>query len=182
MPKPNLKNYQKQDTTIFVSPGDYRSGRGGGVQGGPPDTWVDKHALGDIPKDFPQSGQAGDPSAAPSVTMSQIQQQHMTDDDIEYWSKASFDPPWVVNGEDMGQGTHHIRENSMLRKFIRKFIIENVIDEDELEDEGDKTEEVSTLGGGAIRGYTTPLGTGGNREKDRLKKAARWFGGGKIKE
>lgn len=144
----------------FVSPGDYRSGRGGGVQGGPANTWIDKHALGDLPKQTPRTGQSGDPSASFSVTASQIMQQGYADDEIEYWEDATFDPPYLVNGDDddMGQGHHHVRE-SMIRAFVRE-VIEDMM-------------EVSALGGGAIRGYTTPI-------EDDEEVAEKSFGGGKY--
>lgn len=180
-----VKDFILQRTATFVSPGDYRSGRGIAVPGGPPETWYDKHTLGNVPRDFPSSGQSGDPSSAPSVTMSQIQQQHMTDEDIEYWEDAAFDPPYIVNGNesDMGQYSHHVREVKMnnLRKLIRK-IVESAMTELEIEEDGEKTDEVSTLGGGAIAGYTTPLGTGGNQDDDRIEKMAKSFGGGKMKK
>lgn len=161
MPKP--KPVQRP---AFVSPGDYRSGRGGGVQGGPPETWYDRDALGDPPRATPQSGQTGDPSAAPSVTMSQIQQQGFADDEIEYWEDAAFDPPYLVHGDDMGQGHHHVRE-SALRAFVRE-VLEDMF-------------EVSSLGGGAIRGYTTPMGTGGNDDtEERLDVSEKSFGGGEY--
>jgi hypothetical protein len=161
----------------FVSPGDYRSGRGGGVQGNPSDKWYDKKALGDLPKPTPRSGQAGEPSASFSVTASQIQQQGYADDEIEYWKDATFDPPYLVHGEDdtMGQGYHHVRE-STLRAYVRSVIEEMLLGEYELESEDSDVDEISAVGGGAggsIRGYTEPVGG----KKDVAEKS---FGGGEY--
>lgn len=164
----------------FVSPGDYRSGRGGGVQGGPADKWYDKHTLGDPPRETPRTGQTGSPSASFSTTASQIQQQGYAEDEIEYWKDASFDPPYVFRSDTMGQGKHGVRESD-LRRLIRAKIMEALLGEYEDED-GDDVEEASSIGGGAIRGYTTPLGTGGNDDqKERLRVSEKSFGGGKMK-
>lgn len=158
----------------FVSPGDYRSGRGGGVQGGP--IWNDKDALGDLPKPTPRTGQSGDPSAAFSVTASQLQQQGYAEDEIEYWKEASFDPPYLVHGDDMGQGKHHVREN-LLYRVLRRLVREcggDILGEYEEEEDASDVEEISSLGGGAIRGH---MG-GDEDERDRVSEKS--FGGGKI--
>jgi hypothetical protein len=96
----------------------------------------------------------------------------MGDDDIEYWQGdpddpedlgSSFDPPYLLNRDAYGS----LKTASMsgpgattyesLRRTVR-LMIESIIDEDEDEKDGDDTCEISSIGGGSIRGYTGPLG------------------------
>lgn len=117
-------------------------------------------------------------------------QRHMTDDDIDYWmgdpedpedEGATFEPPYVLNRDSYGNLKHSPmkgagRTESTIRQYVR-LMIESIIDEDEDEQDGDETCEVSTLGGGAIRGYTGPLGAKKRAKKqDDVNKKS--FGGG----
>jgi len=166
----------------FTWAGDYRSGRGVAVPG-PLDKWIDKDSLGDLPQQTPRTGQTGSPSSSFSVTASQLMQQGYADDEIEYWADAAFDPPYDLEGDDaMGQDRFYVRE-VMLRKYIRQVLESIIIGEyEEEEEDEEEVEEASSLGGGSIRGYITPLGTGGNDDQDeRLDVAEKSFGGGKIK-
>ena len=83
--------------------------------------------------------------------------------------------------------------NSLLREYIRQALIhmfeskEKLLEPDEKND--DRQDEMSTLGAMAIRGVTTPLGTGPTypAKKKKVKKKKKdvtcdSFGGGKYKD
>ena len=118
-------------------------------------------------------------------------QKTMGDEDIEYWQGdpddpddlgASFDPPYLLNRDTYG----NLKTASMsgpgattyetLRRAIR-VMIESIIDEDEDEKDGDDACEISSIGGGSIRGYTGPLGQK-KRDKKQEKVNKKSFGGG----
>lgn len=165
--------FLREDTTD-------RTGRGTGAPAFSPP----RNQQGLPPNKWPQHGQQGQPSSAASVTASQLQQKTMTQDDIDYWQGdpddpedvgASFAPPYLLNRDAYGNmKTATTRE--ALRHTIR-LMIESILDEDELEEDGEETSEVSSIGGGSIRGYTGPVGAK-ERDKDQDDVNEKSFGGG----
>lgn len=202
------------------------SGRGTGAPAYAPSS----HLHGKLPQQWPLHGQTGDPDSSPTMTVSRLLQQTMTDDDVEYWAGdpddpdsegASFDLPYTTNKDGFGNrdynpfsyGRKMPREGvEMSQKILKEFIKlclescgpdcdcekcnecdgcesceckkNSIIDEDELvpeelEGEVEVSDEASSLGGGAIRGFTTPLGYT-DRDKEQESVNQRSFGGGKY--
>ena len=98
-------------------------------------------------------GSVGDPSTTPDVFASMLLQKTMNDDDIEYFKDIHDDPPYDV-----------------LRTYIREFV------------SNENLREFSSLAGGAISGYTMPLGTSNYRRNRAkfLRKMARIYAGAEL--
>lgn len=140
-------------------------------------------------------GQDGEATTAPSVAWSQLMQRTMVPDDVEYWQGdpddpedlgASFDPPYLLSKDSFGNLQTPVMNGpgsttyESLRRTIR-LMIESIIDEDEEEVDGDEASEISAIGGGAVAGYTGPLGQK-SRDKKQDKVNQESFGGGTYNE